>query len=188
MNIKRKLHRLLLFLSCTLHAIILISPSSILTLPHCHSAAPASQPAAPVSSAGAGEQQPSKCRDPIFALILLGNVAAIAAVAGIYGTTAFDQTVNNGGYNYNGYIAAAFILGAIAMIFTGLCLPIMMCIPEMLIKASLIGMLILAGAMMVISFITGNIIGGIFGLVFFLIFCCYARAGTFMFIMKFKVR
>jgi len=139
-------------------------------------AAPASQPAAPVSSASAGEQQPAKCRDPIFALILLGNVAAIAAVAGIYGTTAFDQTVNNGGYNYNGYIAAAFILGAIAMIFTGLCLPIMMCIPEMLIKASLIGMLILAGAMMVISFITGNIIGGIFGLVFFLIFCCYARA------------
>jgi hypothetical protein len=113
-------------------------------------------------------------------------VAAIAAVAGIYGTTAFDQTVNNGGYNYDGYIAAAVILGVIAMVFTGFCLPIMMCIPELLIKVSLIGMLLLSGAMMVISFITGNFIGGIIGVVFFLMFACYAKVGTFMFIMQLK--
>jgi len=66
------------------------------------------------------------------------------------------------------------------MVFTGFCLPIMMCIPMILIKASLIGMLILSGAMMVVSFLSGNIIGGIFGVVFFLIFGCYARAGTFL--------
>ena len=108
-------------------------------------------------------------------------MGAIAAVAAIYGTKAFDQSVNSSGANYNGYIAAAFILGAIAMIFTGFCIPIMMCIPELLIKVSLIGMLVLSGAMMVISFISGSYIGGIFGLIFFLIFACYARAGTFLF-------
>jgi hypothetical protein len=43
-------------------------------------------------------------------------------------------------------------------------------------------MLILSGVMMVFSFMSGNIIGGIFGVVFFLIFVCYARAGTFMFV------
>eukprot|EP00986_Skeletonema_menzelii_P005400 scaffold1953_cov146-Skeletonema_menzelii.AAC.4 len=140
-------------------------------------AAPANQPVAPpTSSAGAGEQQPAKCRDPIFAFLLIGNVAAIAAVAGIYGSTAFDQQVNNSGGSYDGYVAAAFVLGVIAMVFTGFCLPLMMCIPMILIKASLIGMLILSGAMMVVSFLYGNIWGGIFGVIFFLIFGCYARA------------
>jgi hypothetical protein len=141
-----------------------------------------SQPAPTTSSGGGGEQQPTKCRDPIFALLLIGNVAAITAVAGIYGSKAFDQQGNNSGDSYNGYIAAAFVLGLIAMIFTGFCLPLMMCIPMILIKASLIGMLILAGAMMVVSFLSGNLIGGIIGVVFFLIFACYTRAGTFLFI------
>eukprot|EP00985_Skeletonema_marinoi_P002813 scaffold1165_cov110-Skeletonema_marinoi.AAC.2 len=141
-------------------------------------AAPTDQPVAqqPASSSGAGEAQPTKCRDPIFALLLIGNVAAICAVAGIYGSTAFDQNQNTSGENYDGYVVAAFVLGAIAMVFTGFCLPIMMCIPMILIKASLIGMLILSGAMMVVSFLSGSIIGGIFGVVFFLIFACYARA------------
>ena len=135
---------------------------------------------APTTSAAAtstqgGEKQPVKCRDPIFALLLYGNVGAIAAVAAIYGSKAFEG-VNEGGYNYNGYIYAAFILGIIAMVFTGFCLPIMMCIPEVLIKVSLIGMLLLSGVMMVISFISGNFIGGIFGVIFFLIFACYTRA------------
>lgn len=143
------------------------------------SATPTDQ--APTTSAAAtstqgGEKQPVKCRDPIFALLLYGNVGAIAAVAAIYGSKAFEG-VNEGGYNYNGYIYAAFILGIIAMVFTGFCLPIMMCIPEVLIKVSLIGMLLLSGVMMVISFISGNIIGGIFGVIFFAIFACYTRAG-----------
>ena len=107
-------------------------------------------------------------------------MAAIAGVAGTYGATAFDQEDNNSGNNYDGYVVAAFILGAIAMVFTGFCLPIMMCIPMVLIKASLLGMLILSGAMMVVSFLYGNFIGGIFGVIFFLIFCCYTKAGAFL--------
>lgn len=129
-----------------------------------------------------GEKQPVKCRDPLFALLLLGNVGAIAGVAATYGTIAFDTTLSSNGYNYTGFVYAAFILGAIAMVFTGFCLPIMMCIPEFLIKTSLIGMLILSGVMMVISFVSGNIIGGIFSVIFFLIFMCYARAGTLLFV------
>ncbi len=136
--------------------------------------------AAPTSSSGGGEVQPTKCRDPIFALLLIINVAAIAGVAGTYGATAFDQEANQTGDNYDGFIVVAFILGAIAMVFTGFCLPLMMCIPMILIKASLIGMLILSGAMMVISFLYGNLIGGIFGVIFFLIFICYTKAGAFL--------
>ena len=39
----------------------------------------------------------------------------------------------------------------------------MMCIPMILIKCSLISMLILSGVMMAMSFVYGNIWGGIFG-------------------------
>ena len=107
----------------------------------------------------------TKCRDPIFAILLYGNLAAIIAVAGVYGTSAFTEAVTDStsGYNYNGYIYATFILGAVAIVLTGVSLPIMMCIPMILIKCSLISMLILSGVMMAMSFVYGNIWGGIFG-------------------------
>ena len=124
-----------------------------------------SQPTATARADGAGEKQETKCRDPIFALLLYGNIAAIVAVAGVYGTTAFSEAIDDStsGYDYKGYVYATFILGAVSIVFTGLALPIMMCIPELLIKVSLILMLILSGVMMVFSFLGGNIIGGIFG-------------------------
>eukprot|EP00571_Detonula_confervacea_P012360 CAMPEP_0172303330 /NCGR_PEP_ID=MMETSP1058-20130122/4866_1 /TAXON_ID=83371 /ORGANISM="Detonula confervacea, Strain CCMP 353" /LENGTH=494 /DNA_ID=CAMNT_0013014089 /DNA_START=17 /DNA_END=1501 /DNA_ORIENTATION=- len=127
---------------------------------------------------GVGEKQETRCRDPIFAILLYGNVAAIAIVAAVYGTEAFTETVNDAasGYNYTGYIYATFILGAVSIVLTGITLPIMMCIPELLIKASLIMMLVLSGIMMVVMFLNGSIFGGIIGAIFFLIFCCYAKA------------
>lgn len=127
---------------------------------------------------GRGEKQETKCRDPIFALLLYGNVGAIAGVAAAYGSAAFSEAVDEGdsGYNYQGYINVAFVTGAIAIVLSGGSLPIMMCIPTALIKVSLITMLILSGAMMVMSFVYGNIWGGIFGAIFFAIFLCYARA------------
>lgn len=127
---------------------------------------------------GVGEKQATRCRDPIFAILLYVNVAAIAIVAGVYGTEAFSETVteSTSGYNYNGYIYATFILGAVAIILTGITLPIMMCIPELLIKASLIMMLVLSGIMMVMGFLSGNFTGAIFGVIFFLVFVCYAKA------------
>ena len=121
----------------------------------------------------------TKCRDPIFALLLYANVGALAGVAGAYGTSAFSEAVDDTtstGYNYTGFINVTFICGAIAIILSGVSLPIMMCIPELLIKVSLLTMLVLSGAMMVVSFMAGNIWGGIFGAIFFAIFLCYARA------------
>lgn len=86
-------------------------------------------------------------------------------MAGIYGTEAFSSALDTStsGHDYMGYLNATFILGAVAIILSGVTLPIMMCIPEILIKASLIGALILSGLMVVFSFVTGNIFGGIFG-------------------------
>ena len=109
--------------------------------------------------------QETKCRDPLFAILLYGNVGAIIAVAGVYGTQAFSDAINDqtSGYSYEGYVYATFILGAVAIILSGISLPIMMCIPELLIKVSLIMMLILSGVMMVMMFLSGSIFGGIIG-------------------------
>lgn len=127
---------------------------------------------------GGGEKQPNRCRDPVFALLLYGNVAAIVAVAGIYGTEAFGDALDDGtsGGSFTGYVYATFALGALAILLSGITLPIMTCIPEVLIKASLILMLVLSAVIMVMTFLSGSLIGGIIGAVFFLIFLCYARA------------
>lgn len=143
--------------------------------PYDHGDAP--QQGAP-STSGGGEKQETKCRDPIFAFLLYANVIAIVAVAGVYGTQALSEAVDDSttGYNYSGYVYSTFILGAAALILSGAALPVMMCIPEVLIKVSLLLMLVLSGLMVVVSFMYGNLVGGIFGLIFFLIFLCYARA------------
>jgi len=140
-----------------------------------------STPTNPSSSGGSGEKQATSCRDPIFALLLYANVASIIAVAGIYGTQAFSDAIDieddsTSGSNYKGYVYATVILGLVAIVLSGVTLPIMMCIPELLIKVSLLMMLILSGAMMVMSFLSGNVGGAIIGLIFFAIFVCYARA------------
>lgn len=159
---------------------VVVQGTAVTASPYDHSTQPTTQPttAAPRDPETTGEKQETKCRDPIFAILLYGNLAAIIAVAGVYGTSAFTEAVTDStsGYNYNGYIYATFILGAVAIVLTGVSLPIMMCIPMILIKCSLISMLILSGVMMAMSFVYGNIWGGIFGAIFFLIFACYARA------------
>lgn len=125
--------------------------------------------------------QETRCNDPIFAFLLYGNIAAIAAVVSIYGTDAFyssieDSSTTTDGYDYSGYIYATMVLGLFSIIFSGLTLPVMMCIPELLVKMSLFFMVGLSGAMMVMSWLYGNILGGILGTIFFAIFLCYAKA------------
>lgn len=85
-------------------------------------------------------------------------------MAGIYGTQAFSDSISDttSGYNYLGYVYATFILGAVAIVLSGISLPIMMCMPMALIKCSLIGSVILSGVSMVLMFVWGNILGGIF--------------------------
>ncbi|KAL7509169.1 hypothetical protein ACHAXN_006594 [Cyclotella atomus] len=130
---------------------------------------------------GVGTKQETRCNDPIFAFLLYGNIAAIAAVVSIYGTDAFyssieDSSTTTDGYDYSGYIYATIVLGLFSIIFSGLTLPVMMCIPELLVKMSLFFMVGLSGAMMVMSWLYGNILGGILGTIFFAIFLCYAKA------------
>lgn len=136
---------------------------------------------APTTSGG--EKQATRCRDPIFALLLYANVGAIAVVAAVYGTSTFTSYINQSTieaatgdeYNYTGYIYTTFILGAVSMILTAITLPIMMSIPTSLIKCSLLMMLVLSGVMMVYMFMVGQLIGAIFGVIFFLITCCYTK-------------
>lgn len=129
--------------------------------------------------------QATRCRDPIFAVLLYANVAAIVAVVAIYGTDALFQSSDNAiqdaasgqsSYDYSGYIYATLVLGVVSIVFSGLSLPLMMCMPESLIKMSLFFMLGLSAAFMVLSWLSGAIIGGIMGTIFFLLFLCYAKA------------
>ena len=125
-----------------------------------------------------GEKQESKCRDPFFALLLYGNVIAIAVVVIMFQEEALSIVDSNSTTNedFSGYIYAALICGAFSMIFSGCMLVVMMWIPSFLIKTSLIFVVLLSGAWAVFAFITGNWIMGIFGAIFFLIGICYARA------------
>jgi hypothetical protein len=100
----------------------------------------------------------------------------------VYGTSTFTAFVNEATsseatstsagseYNYTGYIYSTFILGALSMIFTAVTLPIMMAIPQTLIKCSLLLMLVLSGVMMVSMFLMGQIIGAIFGVRVFVVY------------------
>ena len=125
-----------------------------------------------------GEKQETKCRDPIFALLLYANLIAIAVVVVIFQKEALSVVGSNSNTDedFSGYIYAGLICGAFAMIFSGLMLIVMMWIPSFLIKTSLIFVVALSGAWAVFGFLVGNIIVGIFGAVFFLLGICYARA------------
>ena len=52
------------------------------------------------------EQTPTKtgCKDPIFALLFYGNVAAIIAVCGIYGTGAIEGSSGTDSSEYSMYV------------------------------------------------------------------------------------
>ena len=132
------------------------------------------QPHHSPSGAVKGEIQETKCRDPLFAVLLYINVGAIAAVAFAYGVPAYQNTDTVG--FYSGYMYAAAIAAAFSLLFSGLALGVMMAIPSLLIKTSLIFSVIITGLWAVLAFISGQIFFGIIGLVFFALSLCYARA------------
>jgi hypothetical protein len=77
---------------------------------------------------------------------------------------------------YEGYIYASIICAFFSLGFSAVSVLILMAIPETLIKVSLLFVVLLSGVWAVLSFISGSIILGVMGLVFFAISCCYARA------------
>mmetsp|Transcript_51373 Transcript_51373/g.124020 ORF Transcript_51373/g.124020 Transcript_51373/m.124020 type:complete len:150 (+) Transcript_51373:221-670(+) len=96
------------------------------------------------------------CNDFIWAFLLYGNVAAIAAVAAIYGPGSFGESDSSSGYDYTGYVWAGLILAVISVILSGLGLGMNMCCPELMIKLGLLFVVIMSGVWMVLSFLAGQ--------------------------------
>ena len=89
-------------------------------------------------------------RDPLFAVLLYINVGAIAAVAFAYGLPAYQNTESVD--FYSGYMYAASIAAVFSLLFSGLALGVMMAIPSLLIKTSLIFSVIITGVWAVLAF------------------------------------
>lgn len=134
------------------------------------------------SFSGKGEKQSPKCRDPIFALLLYINVAAIAAVVGVFGFDAFSDNVEDDNNedtdtflgDFRGYAYVTLVTGAFGLIFSALSLMVLMRIPEFLIKASLLLTVALSLVWAAVAFYAGNIVAGVIGVILFAVSCCYA--------------
>ena len=126
-------------------------------------------------SGNQGQMDPPKsgCKDPIFAVLFYVNLFAILGCGIVFGPDAFSDDAT---YEYNGYIYATVVAACLSLLFSAGGLAVLMCIPELMIKVSLIFVVVVSGVWMVLSFLSGNIVGGIFGLIFFAISVCYARA------------
>ncbi|GKY99372.1 hypothetical protein MPSEU_000892000 [Mayamaea pseudoterrestris] len=118
----------------------------------------------------------SGCKDPIFALLFYICIAAIVAVAAIYGGEALVTSQSDSGVIYKNYVWAVVVIVFISFIGAGGGLAVMMCCPATLIKVSLIFSVVMAGVWAVLAFLSGSIGVGVIGVVFFLISCCYAYA------------
>lgn len=114
----------------------------------------------------------AKCQDPLFAALFYIDIVGIVVVAGSTGDewAAQDNTFHE---EYQAYYHAAVICGIFGLILSGVGLQIMFCIPALLIKAALIFSLIMSAVMLIFAFIQNNIMGIIFGLIFFALTCCY---------------
>lgn len=122
-----------------------------------------------------GEKQATRCRDPLFAVILYVNVIAMVAVAAKYGPKALKgATSNKSNTEYDGYIYLVVVTAVISFVFSGLAMVVLMRIPEFLIKTSLIFTVVMSGIWAALSFAVGNVVGGIIGLIFFALSVCYA--------------
>lgn len=121
-----------------------------------------------------GTKQANRCRDPIFALLLYSNIAAITAVAASFGSNPFTST---SGVQSNGdYIAVVYTAlgcGIFALILSALMFLVLLCIPSILIKVSLILNLIYSITMTVLGFIYGSVAFGILGIIIFFLTTCY---------------
>jgi hypothetical protein len=89
------------------------------------------------------KKQPKKCRDPVFAVLLYANVAAIVGVYAKYGTNIIvddsaaaqdDALVNT---DFTPIIYTASALAGFSLVLSAIFMQILMMIPGILIKAAL---------------------------------------------------
>jgi hypothetical protein len=134
-----------------------------------------------VSNYTKGTKQVSRCRDPIFALLLIGNVAAITIIAAVYGYNPFrgkdgtnsSSTTSSTSGNYQAAIYTALGCGVVALGLSLLMFLVLICIPSILIKTSLILNLLYSAGIAFIGFYSGSLAFGILGAVLFALTLCY---------------
>jgi hypothetical protein len=119
-----------------------------------------------------GTKQASRCRDPVFALLLYGNIAAITAVAASFGSNPFTTGDQSNG-DYTAVVYTALGCGIFALIFSAFMFLVLICIPSILIKVSLILNLIYSLAIVVLGFMYSSVAFGILGIIIFLLGACY---------------
>ena len=134
--------------------------------------------AAPTTNNDFQGKKQSSCNDPLFVLLFYAALVAILAVAGLYGPAALEETTDNGAQpvEYTGYVILTVLCVGISFFGAGAGMALLFCIPQFLIKAALIFTVIMSGVLMVMSFLSGSVLGGVIGVVFFALTCCYARA------------
>mmetsp|Transcript_15710 Transcript_15710/g.43342 ORF Transcript_15710/g.43342 Transcript_15710/m.43342 type:complete len:497 (+) Transcript_15710:85-1575(+) len=121
-----------------------------------------------------GSKQEVRCRDPVFAVLFYATIAAILIVAIAYGPDALDYNDDDESDNdYEGYVISSVIVAFLSFFVSAGGVAVLMCIPETLIKVSLLFTVVIAGLWMVLSFATGNIGAGILGIIFFALTVCY---------------
>jgi hypothetical protein len=123
-----------------------------------------------------GEKQESKCRDPIFALLMYGNVIAVIVTVIVLNDEAFLVLDTNtvSADNYEGFFYAALICSVVAMILSVIMLQVMMRIPSFLIKTSLIVGIVMSIVWTIVGFLRGNLLIGVCGIAVFLFGSYYA--------------
>jgi hypothetical protein len=133
--------------------------------------------AGPSNQLQESDKQETSCNDPLFAVLFYGCVIAILAIAALYGPDAMEGGEGGGSsFDYTGLIITAVIVVIISFFVAGGGLLVMMCIPEFLIKTSLIFVTVMSGISAVMAFATGNIAGGVIGALFFMFSVWYAYA------------
>lgn len=126
---------------------------------------------------GGGENpDPPKtgCNDPIFAILFYVNVIAILVVCAVYGPGLFDGTANLQ-LHYMVFLRAAALFGIASLVFSTVGLLLLLQCPSLWIKAGLLFSLVVSLAYTVYMFTMGWWVAGAFGVVFFLLSCCYAK-------------
>lgn len=128
-----------------------------------------------------GEKQPAAFKDVGFAIAFILHFVAILAVVFVYGIDALneqskvsDNTNQDSNVDYSGAVKVVVAAGAVSLIFSALMLQVMIKFASILIKLSLLFSVAMAGVFVVISFMYGQLIGVVFGILFFAISVCYA--------------
>lgn len=128
------------------------------------------------------KKQPTRCRDPLFAVLLYANVAAIIGIAIKFGSNPFtaevdadDASTSTENFDYTGVLYTCASLAGFAVVCSAFMLQVMVCIPGLLIKIALLFNVVLSGIAAAFGFYSGSMVLGIVCLIFFAIMVCYAK-------------